>query len=105
MIEYDAFDAYIRFVTWLAVGLTAFSVVAGGVIDQFLTEHSIRDYRRAHELRKWRKVVVDDRELDVVDVSIFDLASQLTSGRLSRKSEQELHKKLSSRSYRSLIDA
>jgi hypothetical protein len=98
--QFDEWSAYVRFIVTLAGGLTAFCVLVSGVIDQFFTEHSWRDYRRAS---KPAVLSGTEAELDVEDISVLDLASQLSSGRLSRKREDELHKLISSRSYRSYL--
>ena len=103
MQEFILLDAYGRFVLSLSAGLFAFSLVVGGIIDHFFTEFSIKEYRLAHRLRGRRK---ERTALDVQDISLTDLASQLTYGRMSRRKEAELHRGLSSRTssrtYRSL---
>jgi hypothetical protein len=102
MPQFDEWTAYVRFVLTLATGLTAFCVLVSGVIDQFFTEHSWRDYRRAKAVTQ---SAGPEAALDVVDISLLDLASQLTHGGRSRKSEEELQRQMSSRSYRSYLSA
>ena len=100
MPQFDEWTAYVRFVVTLAAGLTAFCVLVTGVIDQFFTEHSWRDYKRA-ALNK--RLTGPEASLDVEDISILDLASQLTSGGRSRKDDEALHRQLSTKSYRSYL--
>lgn len=103
MTELNFLSAYVRFFLSLAAGLFALSLVASVLIDHFFTEYSVRDYRLARVWGRIRRPRVAGGELDIEDISLIDLASQLTYGRLSQQRERELARGRSSRSYRSLF--
>jgi hypothetical protein len=86
---------YIRFMLALAGGLAAFCFAAAGILDSFFTEFSWRDYKRAAQAARLDGLLAGD------EMSFADFAAQVASGRLSSKREQEIHKEIASRSYRS----
>jgi len=103
MPELDVMGAYLRFVASLGIGLWALSVGVSLFIDHFFTEHSVKDYRFASLLRQIQRDRAADADLDVEDVSLADLASQLTQGRHSRRKEAELYRKSTLRSHRGIL--